>query len=74
MLSSILLSFKLSDIFSVLLILIVTYVFQFYYRYFTRPNPLPGPLPLPLVGNTLQIGPKVGDWMLSLHKKIWRHV
>jgi cytochrome P450 len=69
MLSSILLSIKLSDIFSLLLILIVTYVFQFYYRYFTRPNPLPGPLPLPLVGNSLQTGSKIDDWMLSLHKK-----
>ena len=69
MLTEILSSLKLSDIISLLLILLVTYVFQFYYRYFTRPNPLPGPLPLPLVGNSLQTGPKVNDWFLSLHKK-----
>ena len=69
MLTAILSSLKLSDIFSLLLILLVTYVFQFYYRYFTRPNPLPGPLPLPLVGNSLQAGHKFTDWMLSLHKK-----
>src|ERR1044072_3854142 len=74
MLLEILSSFRLSDIFSLLLILLVTYIFQFYifqfyFHYFTRPNPLPGPLPLPLVGNSLQTGPKINDWYLSLHKK-----
>ena len=63
-------SFGVSDIFYLLIALVVIYVTQFYYRYFTRPNPLPGPFPLPFFGNAHQsIGHGFNDWLLSMYEK-----
>ena len=69
MLSTIISSFGISDIFSLLIVFIIIYVSQYYYRYFTRPNPLPGPFPLPIIGNIHQKRGQFDDWILSLHKK-----
>jgi hypothetical protein len=70
MITTIVSSFGISDIFSFLIIFLVIYITQFYYHYFTRPNPLPGPLPLPIIGNSHQlIGRGFNDWLISLHEK-----
>src|SRR5438045_4243029 len=70
MISTIISSFGISDIFPLSIILIVIYITQYYYNYFTRPNPLPGPFPLPILGNVhQQIGLEHNDWFMSLHKK-----
>jgi hypothetical protein len=70
MITTIISSFEISDIFSLLIIFLIIYVTQFYYHYFTRPNPLLGPFPLPIIGNAhQQIGHGFNDWLISLHKK-----
>ena len=70
MLSTIISSFGISDIFSLLIVFIIVYVSHYYYRYFTRPNPLPGPFPIPIIGNVhQQKGLPFDDWFLALHKK-----
>jgi len=70
MISTILSSFRISDIFYLLIAFVITYVIQYYFKYFTRPNPLPGPLPLPFFGNAHQsIGLGFNDWLLSMHEK-----
>src|ERR1044072_247423 len=70
MISKITPSFGISDIFSLLMILIIIYTVQYYYNYFTRINPLPGPFPIPIVGSAYQlIGVERSDWLISLHKK-----
>src|SRR6266480_3588506 len=70
MISTIIPSFSISDIFSLLIIFIVIYVTQFYYHYFTRPNPLPGPFPLPILGNAHQKGRlEFNDWLMLMHEK-----
>ncbi|RIA79650.1 cytochrome P450 [Glomus cerebriforme] len=70
MISKIISSFRISEIFSLLIVFITIYVTQYYYRYFTRPNPLPGPFPLPILGNIHQKGSlSRKDWYMSLHKK-----
>src|SRR5436305_8922413 len=70
MISAIVPSFEISDIFSLLIVFIAVYVTQYYYHYFTRPNPLPGPFPLPILGNVhQQIRFEYNDWLLLMHKK-----
>ncbi|PKY52100.1 cytochrome P450 [Rhizophagus irregularis] len=69
--STIISSFEISNILSLLIVFLIIYVTRFYYQYYTRPNPLPGPFPLPIIGSAYQqIGyDGVDDWLLSLHKK-----
>uniref|UniRef100_A0A1D1XKH2 Putative cytochrome P450 4d20 n=1 Tax=Anthurium amnicola TaxID=1678845 RepID=A0A1D1XKH2_9ARAE len=70
MLSTIISSFEISNIFSLLITFIIIYVSRYYYRYFTRPNPLPGPFPLPIIGNVHQQGGlQFDDWLLTLYEK-----
>jgi cytochrome P450 len=70
MISAIISSFSISDIYSLLIIVIVIYVTNYYYHYFTRPNPLPGPFPLPILGNVhLKIGLEYNDFLMLMYKK-----
>jgi hypothetical protein len=70
MISKIISSFGIFDVFSLLLVFIILHVTRYYYNYFTRPNPLPGQFPLPVIGNIHQrFGYEFNDWLISLHKK-----
>src|ERR1041384_1824726 len=70
MILTIISSFRIFDIFYLLITFVVIYVIRYYFNYFTRPNPLPGPFPLPLFGNAHQsIGLEFNDWLLAMYEK-----